>query len=191
MMTKLRRGPAPEPPRDIRGHLLACHERLRLFASAARKLGEASGATPAQLIEACQAVRRYFTVALPLHHEDEEASILPRLTQESPPPELTRALKAMEVEHRSIDRNLRHAIALWDAALHKVGARIEELFAAHLLLEETFVFPALDARLGADAREAILNEIRARREKPSRDASPAAPGPPEDALSVPQAGRAR
>ncbi len=177
MLTPLRRGPADEP-RDLRAHLLACHQRIRQFSATARKLGDAA-VSPADAAEACRAVHRYFTVAMPLHHEDEERSLLPRLAAAKPSPELSRALEAMRVEHAAIDRAVEEAVALWDEVLADesawiaarsrlvaTGARLEELFAAHLLLEETFVFPALDTLLSPEDREAIVSEIRARRAQP-------------------------
>lgn len=183
MLTPLRRGPADQP-RDLRGHLLACHQRIRQFSATARKLGDPS-ISPADAADACRAVRRYFTVAMPLHHEDEERSILPRLAAAGPPSDLRRALEAMRVEHAAIDRAVNEAVALWDAVLadpaawiaarsrlEETGARLEELFAAHLLLEETFVFPALERLLLPEDQAAIVSEIRARRAQPPGQADP-------------------
>jgi hypothetical protein len=183
MLTPLRRGPVDQP-RDLRGHLLACHERIRQFSATARRLGDPS-ISPADASEACRTVRRYFTVALPLHVEDEDRSLLPRLLAVRPPGDVKRALASMRAEHESIDHALREAVALWDRALAnggewitersrigRIGARLEELFDAHLLLEETFIFPALDTLLAPEDKEAIVREIRARRAQPSGEAAP-------------------
>jgi len=183
MLTPLRRAPADQP-RDLRGHLLACHQRIRQFSTTARRLGDPS-ISPAEAAEGCRAVRRYFTIALPLHVEDEDRSLLPRLVAARPPSDVSRALASMHKEHASIDRTLRDAVALWDRALvdegawitersriGRVGARIEELFEAHLLLEETFIFPALDTLLAPEDKDAIVSEIRARRAQPAGEAAP-------------------
>jgi hemerythrin-like domain-containing protein len=187
MLTPLRRGPAAEP-RDLRSHLLACHQRIRQFSHAARRLGDPS-ISPSAAAEACRAVHRYFTVALPLHHEDEDRSLLPRLVAAGPSSDVSRALEAMRVEHAAIDRVLGEAVALWEAILAdeavwiaersrvaRAGARLEELFDAHLLLEETFVFPALDALLTPEDKEAIVSEIRARRAHAPGEAAPPGTG---------------
>ncbi|UQA57760.1 hemerythrin domain-containing protein [Polyangium aurulentum] len=183
MLTPLRRGPADQP-RDLRSHLLACHQRIRQFSKTARRLGDPA-ISPAEAAEACRAVRRYFTVAFPLHAQDEDLSLLPRLVAARPQGDVSRALASMRKEHASIDRALRDAVALWDRALvdegawitersrmGRVGARLEELFDAHLLLEETFIFPALDTLLTPEDKDAIVSEIRARRAQPPGETAP-------------------
>jgi hypothetical protein len=180
MLTTLRRGPGDEPSRDLRSLLLACHERIRHFTGVARRLGEAVTATPEDVAQACRVVHRYFTVSLPLHVEDEERSLLPRLTANPPPPELRRALEDMRGEHAATEKILAEALPIWAevaedparwapqrARLAWAARKLDEVFSAHLLIEETFIFPDLDRLLTPAARDEILDEMRARRAPPA------------------------
>ena len=69
----------PSAADDAVGLLLECHERIRSFLALARRIAEVGPSEPGSVPEAAARVRRYFTEALPLHAQDEEASILPRL----------------------------------------------------------------------------------------------------------------
>ena len=64
-----RRGPVEE---DAVGLLVACHARIRSFTATALRLSQAVGAEPSEVADVAGAVHRYFTVALPLHVEDED-----------------------------------------------------------------------------------------------------------------------
>src|SRR5574341_1715069 len=59
--------------------LLECHQRIRSFLGLALRLGEAWAAEPAEVADAAARVHRYFALALPLHAQDEDQSIAPRL----------------------------------------------------------------------------------------------------------------
>jgi hypothetical protein len=162
----------PEPrvvPVDPAGLLLDCHGRIRHFARLARRLA-AFPAAPAEVSEAAAAVHRYFTVALPLHVEDEERSVAPRLRGVIPEP-----VAAMAREHVAIERTLATLTPAWraladDAARWRklaaglgAGARVlEELFSAHLAAEEELILPAL-GRLSIEEQQALVAEMRARR----------------------------
>ena len=64
-------------PGDAVDLLLECHARIRHFLALARRLGEARGESPTALSDTAAQVHRYFTLALPLHAQDEEEVILP------------------------------------------------------------------------------------------------------------------
>jgi len=68
--------PATGGPADL---LLACHVCIRAFTALAGRLASADPAPDAEVAAAAQRVHRYHFVALPLHQEDEERSIAPRL----------------------------------------------------------------------------------------------------------------
>ena len=59
----------------------ACHERLTRTLDLLARLGAhlADQGCDAQARDAARDVLRYFTIAAPLHHEDEERHVLPRL----------------------------------------------------------------------------------------------------------------
>ena len=61
--------------------LLACHEKVRRFSALMIKLAkhvEQKGADQ-QAHDAAQAVLRYFDIAAPLHHDDEDLNLYPAL----------------------------------------------------------------------------------------------------------------
>lgn len=61
--------------------LTLCHEKVRRFARLAQKLGEhvsRHGADDAA-VQAAQKVLRYFNIAAPLHHDDEDLDVYPAL----------------------------------------------------------------------------------------------------------------
>jgi iron-sulfur cluster repair protein YtfE (RIC family) len=163
-----------ERPRDAVDLLLDCHARIRSFHGLAVKLADTASPTPDEITGAAASVIRYFTLALPLHVDDEERSILPRLRGRDPA--LDQALEAMRAEHRDIESGLAQVVHLC-AQLRDAPARHAELRGAlsraahaldgawlrHLGAEEALVFPAMRALLDADAMRAILAEMRGRR----------------------------
>lgn len=175
MVVTLGRAPRPalETPEAL---LLACHERIRSFAHRARQLAalDPQGASAAELASAALAISRYFSESIALHVRDEEESVLPRLKGRSA--SLDAALAAMEADHdrdapwiEALVRALRHVAEhperLSDErlALATASRRVEEHLAAHLAAEEATILPAL-AGLAAHERDAIVREIRARRQ---------------------------
>lgn len=163
-------GPARGDAVDL---LLECHQRIRRFLATARRLAEARGAPAGEVAEAARAVHRYFAEALPLHAEDEERSLWPRLSGRDAG--LDAALAAMAAEHREHQaplRRLLEACAALGAApqrhaaeapsLLDAVAELERHFEHHLAGEEAVIFPAV-RRLEPSVDAAIVGEIRARR----------------------------
>lgn len=161
-----------EPPAEGPLALLgACHARIREHLRMARVLVQASGAEPESAIAATAgAVDRYFRTALPLHIEDEEKSVAPRLSTAQ-----DGALARMRGEHRAHELRCAALLALTEAIerephrLREVRAALAEVvpslcteLEAHLVHEEEALFPAIAALSAHDAR-AIVAEIRARR----------------------------
>lgn len=169
MITLGRRPPAPT---DLVGHLLACHGRIRQFVDLAAKAGSTSG-RDAEIVEACAAVERYFERALPLHVQDEEQSLLPRLRGRGP--DIDEALRIMESQHRVQEplveallvasRSVRQSPgeAAARARLLGVAVQLAAEFEPHLAIEERVIFPAVGL-LGADVQAQLRHEQRARRE---------------------------
>jgi iron-sulfur cluster repair protein YtfE (RIC family) len=165
-------GKRPEA-RDVVELLLECHERIRKFTRMAHELAAARAADPDEIRQVAGQVRRYFVESLPLHVEDEEQDVLPRLTGRDR--EVDRALADMRAEHaahgplvtRLVDlceqlvRDPRQLAARTDE-LGGVAGRLTSEFEAHLASEERVIFPALRG-LPSSARDEILAAVRRRR----------------------------
>ncbi len=184
MLTRLGR---PAVAGDAVDLLLECHERIRFFLAMARRIAEAGPAEQEGVAEAAARVRRYFSQALPLHAQDEEASILPRLLGRDPV--VDAALRAMTREHAEHEAPLRTLVAACDEIAGAPGrhaelapvigaatAELERHFAGHLRREEELVFPAMRRLLDRRADAEIVRELRARRGVVAPPA-PAAPDP--------------
>jgi iron-sulfur cluster repair protein YtfE (RIC family) len=164
-------GPAPV---DL---LRECHHRIRTVLAVAARLALATDAPPADVTEAANRALRYFVLAMPLHEEDEERSVTPRLLQAGATIELEATLTKMAGEHRATHEILSSLEDTWEriarqpALLAAVARRLDEqtaslrrLLDGHLAMEERIVFPALDL-LPADAQSEIRAEMVARRTK--------------------------
>ncbi|WP_431260196.1 hemerythrin domain-containing protein [Roseateles chitinivorans] len=64
--------------------MAACHERMERTLDLLERLGAhvATHGCDAQATDAAKDVLRYFTIAAPLHHEDEELHVFPRLREQ-------------------------------------------------------------------------------------------------------------
>jgi hemerythrin-like domain-containing protein len=155
-------------------HMLqACHERVQRSLDLLQRLGEhldAHGVDPSA-VAAAQDVMRYFDIAGPLHHEDEERHVLPRLRAAGH----NALAERLHADHRA----LALAWSRWRPVLAQVcegnwnrtvsahvrsGWRdFEARYAAHIALEEGQAF-ALAANGMADAtRDDMGREMAARR----------------------------
>ncbi len=154
--------------------LVACHQRIRHFTSLAGRLAEASDAPARDVADAAQRIHRYFSIAFPLHVEDEEQSLLPRLRGAAP--EVLQALEAMQREHSDHEAAVASLLLVTQALmaapaslpqraaeLRGVAERLTGLFEPHLTREETILFPAALRLLDRDAHAAACAEYRARR----------------------------
>jgi len=153
--------------------LHACHERVeRSLALLERlRLHVARHGADAQARDAARDVRRYFELAAPLHHEDEERHVLPVLRAQGDAALADRLLAEhaamaaawsavrpalVAVEQGDADLALQPATAL-------ACARFAGLYAAHIALEEGSAFGTAEAALDAEAQAAMGREMAARR----------------------------
>jgi len=156
--------------------LLECHERIRSFLALAHRLAVARPADRDAVAEVAMRVRRYFTEALPLHAQDEEESLLPRLRGKDPRTDA--ALDAMVREHKEHERSLAVLVracealardpdryAEWAPALATAAEELERHLDLHLRREEGVVFPAVRWLLDRSSDLEVVKEIRARRER--------------------------
>jgi iron-sulfur cluster repair protein YtfE (RIC family) len=167
------RPPATPGPREM---LQDCHARIRHFSQLSRTLAEAGSASPTQVAEAAESVFRYFKYALPLHEADENETLYPRLRDLAPlGTPLSDAARAMVEQHHAIDELVGELLSLCDSlrqqpqrlptlarSLQQVSVALERVFAAHLHMEETVIFPAI-TELPAAEREAMAREMQQRR----------------------------
>lgn len=170
-------GRSRQKPSELVDLLLACHQRIRSFTALALAAARRADAPEVELMEACIAVERYFREALPLHVQDEEHSILPRLRGQGQ--EMDAVLVAMHREHDEHEPKLGALLAACAALrdqprdarcradLESAAAALELDFERHLAQEEASLFPAV-ARLPVSVQSAILAELRARRTAPSQ-----------------------
>jgi iron-sulfur cluster repair protein YtfE (RIC family) len=157
--------------------LTGCHDRIRHFTGVAVKLAHAQGASAQEIVQAAAGVQRYYTVLLPLHEADEEETLRPRLDATGDE-RVGHALLAMSDQHMAIDELLERLLPLLTmlqnnpGTIHQVGAEmclitkaLDELFQAHLQLEEEVIFPAIRRALPASTQQEMLREMRERREQ--------------------------
>lgn len=158
--------------------LAACHERvvrmLDLMDRIRRHVAERG--VDESVRQAAGDVMRYFDMAAPLHHQDEELHVFPPLLVSGD--ETTRALvRRLQDEHRRMD-------AAWPAARAVLQALAQapdrsaaplaataaddlrafaDLYAQHVLDEDLIVYPAAQAQLSPVAVRAMSEDMMARR----------------------------
>jgi hemerythrin-like domain-containing protein len=156
--------------------LLDCHVRIRHFLQLSRTLARSDGAPAAEISEAAGAIRRYFSLALPLHEADEEQSMLPRLQAalEAGDPVLEAALLMAE-QHRAVEEIVPELLTVCEALerrpvrLHALAPRLQRInqaigqyLEAHLELEERVILPAV-TKLAPANLEQMRREMLERR----------------------------
>ncbi|MDY0107226.1 MAG: hemerythrin domain-containing protein, partial [Giesbergeria sp.] len=123
--------------------------------------------------QAARDVLRYFDVAAPLHHEDEELHVFPPLLERGTA-DVVAAVRQLQQDHEAMSANWQAARALllalaegrrtaFDAADEAVLARFASIYAAHICLEEDRVYPAARALLAPGVVQAMGAEMRRRR----------------------------
>lgn len=169
--------PADQPAEDALGLLLGCHQRIRHFTGTAARLAHAQSAAAEEIRQAANGVYRYYSISLPLHEADEEDTLRPRLDAVSNLL-VKHALDAMHDQHLVIDELIERLLPLLQlvesnpATLQSAGAEmcsitktLEEIFEAHLKLEEEIIFPAIRESLTDEVQAAMLAEMQARRKQ--------------------------
>lgn len=162
-----------ERPHDM---LVACHERVQRSLDLLGRLVEHidKHGHSASSHSAAQDVLRYFTLAAPQHHQDEELHLFPALLAQGHP-QLVAAVKRLQQDHVHMERLwaiVKDALEQWLApdahalpteAQRQAIADFRALYPHHIALEEGTVFPAAFALLGPDASALAGQEMQARR----------------------------
>lgn len=150
--------------------LMACHEKVRRFAGLTMKLRDhlASKGPDSQAQEAAQSILRYFNIAAPLHHDDEERDLFPALRQLSHEG-LNTSMAELEAEHTELAM-LWQGLAPWLQAVtqglaHAPPATVNVFalrYPAHAQREEKLIYP-FAARLDPAQIKRISDAMVARR----------------------------
>ena len=161
--------------------LLACHERVRrslaLLGRLVRHVDERGH--DEQSRSAAVDVLRYFDLAAPLHHEDEERHVFPILA-DCDDGELVDAVSALHRDHGRMSTlwaDLRLTLEAWsrpgavataDHLFRQQVAEFDMIYAGHLATEEAVVFPAARDRLHGHRLAEMSADMERRRSAPSR-----------------------
>lgn len=155
--------------------LEACHERIERTMALLDKLCSYlhQHACDDSARQAARDVLRYFDVAAPLHHQDEELHIFPLLLAQGSPDVVDR-VRQLQNDHGQMGMHWRDARrrlqALADGQSHSFSAEDEATFAlfsqgyaAHIASEEEVVYPAARALMDTPTIEQMGQEMRQRR----------------------------
>lgn len=137
--------------------LQACHEKVRRFTRLSQRIAQHIDQVGIdnKAQEAAESVLRYFTIAAPLHHQDEEEDLFPALRAisvdtigETAFASLNQTIDALEAEHESLGA-LWSEVAQWlneiyHNRMHPTPACLNTFvstYQAHAELEEQAVYP--------------------------------------------------
>ncbi len=152
--------------------LAACHQRVERMVSLLERLAAhlPDHGNDRQAADAARDVMRYFDLAAPAHHEDEERHVLPALRAAGDD-----AFAAqLEQEHREMRRRwveLRPCLveveagswAAASAADYAPWRQFAALYRAHAAAEEAHAFPVAQGALDAEGQRAMGREMASRR----------------------------
>jgi hemerythrin-like domain-containing protein len=160
----------------------ACHDRVRRSLDLLRRLVEhlQTVGHDADARSAAHDVWRYFEIAAPAHHADEELHVLPRLQQSGDLwlADVARRLQADHDELRAVWlqlgpllRELHESMSALSArsldTLHALTGQFVAIHERHLRLEDSFAFPAVREHIGSDELAAMGREMQRRRTAPA------------------------
>jgi hemerythrin-like domain-containing protein len=150
----------------------ACHQRVEAMLVLLGRLSAHLGTHGAdeQAQQAARDVMRYFDLAAPHHHEDEERHVLPRLQECGHAVLADRVLRehaAMAVawaDVRAVLLGIAQGRCPADAAaVAQQWREFAALYREHIALEERDVFPLAREHTGADGLRAMADEMARRR----------------------------
>lgn len=161
--------------------LYACHERVQRTLRLLNRLVDhvATQGHDAQSRAATADVLRYFDLAAPLHHEDEERHVFPQLLQDArTSPALRETVQKLQADHRQMEAlwtKIRACLQPWleahaqgqlDDTGQRVVADFIALYAQHIDAEEMLAYPAARNAMTPDAENAMGWDMQARRQTP-------------------------
>jgi hemerythrin-like domain-containing protein len=147
--------------------LHACHERVERSLLLLERLAAhvAQQGVDAQARDAARDVLRYFDIAAPQHHEDEERHVLPALRAQGQGVLADR----VAADHAAMSASW-HALRPWLLAVQQGDAgiapphlpRFAARYREHIALEEGSVFAPVQASLDHDGQRAMGREMAQR-----------------------------
>ena len=153
--------------------LMACHDRVRHYAALALKLAEylSEHGADEQAQKAAASIIRYFDVAAPLHHQDEEEDLFPLLAQRGDAALRKLAGETMLAEHaelavlwQQLRARLQAIVADESSDLPLALAREFSLrYPAHALIEDEAMYPQASQLLTSDELAELGQRMAARR----------------------------
>ncbi len=154
--------------------LLACHGRVQRMLDLLGRLGVhlARHGCDGPARQAAQDVTRYFDLAGPAHHEDEERHVFPPLLRDGDAHllvvvrQLQRDHVAMGLQWAAVRADLQDVVeGRWQpgTAVPARWGAFAELYAGHIRLEDERVYPAARGRLDAAQQAAMGREMAQRR----------------------------
>lgn len=158
--------PSFEDPMEM---LQACHDKVRHFAKLSLRIADhiKEHGVDQQAQDAAKAVMRYFDLAAPLHHADEDEDLYPALLALNDAT-LSAHIQRLTAEHTDL-AGLWHAVRTWlaDIAAGTVAQPPSELpefaeqYPQHARDEETLVYP--HARYLSEIQLNLLGQTMTRR----------------------------
>lgn len=155
--------------------LAACHERVERMLDLLARLRQYLQEKPCDEVarQAARDVLRYFDLAAPLHHQDEELHVFPLLLAQGGSA-LQALVRQLQADHQAMEADWAQARvalqALADGQAQSLSPGQEALlecfasrYAGHILQEENRVYPAAKALLGPGAEQGIGQEMARRR----------------------------
>lgn len=155
--------------------LHACHERVQRTLDLLERLCQylLDTGCDASAQAAARDVLRYFDIAAPRHHEDEEQHVFP-LLEASSDPLLRSAVARLHAEHGAMADRWHQArkslqaladghTAVFSAAERAALAAFAAGYAEHIALEETLVYPAARSVMDEAALQEMGRQMRQRR----------------------------
>ncbi len=155
--------------------LSACHERVLRSLALLGRLQDYLRGHPCDdsARQAARDVLRYFDIAAPLHHEDEELHVFPPLIERGSAAAVA-AARRLQQDHEAMSVNWRAARALllalaegaqeaFSAQDEAVLERFASVYGEHIRIEEEEVYPAARALLAPGVVQAMGAEMRRRR----------------------------
>ncbi|SFN54763.1 Hemerythrin HHE cation binding domain-containing protein [Formivibrio citricus] len=152
--------------------LMACHERVRHYAGLVKKLSahvREHGADE-QAKSAAAAILRYFDVAAPLHHQDEDDDLFPLLSQRGDAA-LRERIAAITAEHAELGALWQQVrvclVAIAEGRAAELSQELADTFArrypAHAGVEDDQIYPMAEKLLTATELTELGRRMAARR----------------------------
>jgi len=161
--------------------LSACHERVERMLGLLGRIREhvATHGADAQARQAAQDVMRYFDLAGPLHHQDEELHVFPPLLAQRDPAVVAVVIRLRQ-DHREMEAQwtqVRVALAVLVEAAGRPDAgwpgfsaveqqrfdAYDALYRRHLVDEEGVAYPAARTLIRGEGLKAMSADMMARR----------------------------